>query len=434
MKKWYKLAVVLMLLLTLSYVAVIKLVAVFPVSATESDFTYINGGVIIPASSVDEVRSYLMSEISAWQSGRDLELSYSGGDVTIPREVFVFDLEQTIQMNKDKIEAPWYSFKSRNEEKKIMLTVYLDDTKMLEPLFSIIEIKKTIAQLEFAAGSLSNETIQAVEKKNASSVGEIVATHSVDVPYDDPALIKLVSLFDGVQIHARSNFSMLEWLKENGDDSSILNILASGLYGGALQTNLKILERHAQSAIPSYTDPGMEAEISPITQRDLRLHNPNPFPLTIQAVINDSRLVMTFSSLPLDAAYQVKVVEDTEVEPRIIRRFTNNLQAGEEQLIQQGVNGQRVETIRLMVSSNGETLSSDRISRDFYAPVPTVIEVSSYTKEQELEQEIRVLSDQSNELVDSENMEIPSDKAFNDQEVGPGTKETPDRVISSDSK
>jgi vancomycin resistance protein YoaR len=56
------------------------------------------------------------------------------------------------------------------------------------------------------------------------------------------------------------------------------------LYNAALLAGMQVVERHRHQFQPTYVPPGRDAAVA-FSNIDLRLHNPHPFPLRVQATI-----------------------------------------------------------------------------------------------------------------------------------------------------
>lgn len=82
---------------------------------------------------------------------------------------------------------------------------------------------------------------------------------------------------------------------------------------------------------------------------------------------------MAILSAPQKTKYQYKIENKEEIHYRTIYRYKKDLQPCCKRVIQNGVNGQRVEVYRVSVAENGAELSRELISTDFYLPVPEII-------------------------------------------------------------
>lgn len=69
--------------------------------------------------------------------------------------------------------------------------------------------------------------------------------------------------------------------------------LSSALYVSALLADLPIMERYTHYYVPSFTDPGLDADVQ-YGSRDLKFTNNTEHPIRIEAVITDNSLSITF--------------------------------------------------------------------------------------------------------------------------------------------
>ncbi len=78
--------------------------------------------------------------------------------------------------------------------------------------------------------------------------------------------------------------------------------VSSALYGAALQAGLEIVERHAHVAPVDSVPPGLDATVW-FGVADLRLHNPYPYPIQIEAHTDNTALTLRLrASTPVASA------------------------------------------------------------------------------------------------------------------------------------
>lgn len=85
---------------------------------------------------------------------------------------------------------------------------------------------------------------------------------------------------------------------------------SSTLYNAALLSGLNVVERHRHRFAPNYVPVGRDAAVA-FPRFDLKIHNPHPFGLVVNASIVEDRLEVTFQGArPLgEAPVVVQVIE-----------------------------------------------------------------------------------------------------------------------------
>ena len=144
------------------------------------------------------------------------------------------------------------------------------------------------------------------------------------------------------------------------------------LYSLLIHTNVEILERHSQRVIPSYSEPGIHVLVNDLQDQDFIVFNPNDFSYTVEAKLTDDSIMMALHSIEQKTNIHTKV-DMEEINYRTIYRYSKNLSPGEEVKIQNGENGSRIIVYRIWKNSSGETIKTEQISSDYYAPSPEII-------------------------------------------------------------
>jgi vancomycin resistance protein VanW len=130
------------------------------------------------------------------------------------------------------------------------------------------------------------------------------------------------------------------------------------LYNAALIAGLEVVERHHHVFAPHYVTPGRDAAVA-YPGIDLRLRNPYPFPIRIEAKSEGSRLIVTLHS--------TGEITQQEIQTRIVGLATPNSQTHYMRgtraprrgfARRDGATGFRVVTYRIN-SKKRETLSDD---------------------------------------------------------------------------
>jgi vancomycin resistance protein VanW len=143
--------------------------------------------------------------------------------------------------------------------------------------------------------------------------------------------------------------------------------LATTIYNAALDAGLEIAERHPHSRSVGYAPLGRDATIL-TWRKDLKLRNPNPFPLLLRLELGEGRLTASFWSVA-KKSFQVLILSDIiPVEPEAVVADSAR-EFGE--IGQRGGQGFSVVTRRRMIR-DGE-VREEILSRDFYPPPSRIV-------------------------------------------------------------
>ena len=333
------------------------------------------GGIDVGGMTVDEAKDILSDKINEWKNQSDMTIESPTEILTIPSEDIQYDLNQTMDQLLEKTKTPWYAFfiKKKSVDLPLVVKVNITDEELSEWPNHIDKVK-TINNVETTASYLGEHNIQAVLTE-ANEQNDVIAEASWNIPKDYIFLDELVEELNGKKITPGNSFSFLQQVANEvsyfrEDDG---NFVVSMLYSLLLQTNVEIIERHSQRVIPVYSKAGIEAKVSQTDDKDFVVSNPGPYIYTIQAEKNGSKLKMAILSAPQKTKYQYKIENKEDIHYRTIYRYKKDLQPCCKRVIQNGVNGQRVEVYRVSVAENGAELSRELISTDFYLPVPEII-------------------------------------------------------------
>lgn len=155
--------------------------------------------------------------------------------------------------------------------------------------------------------------------------------------------------------------------------------VSSTLHAAALHAGLKVVESYPHSRPLAYIDKGLDATVAwPFV--DLKLRNPWPVALAIQAVVREGSL--TFRFLAKTKPATIRIRRDTkeivpfprivEVSPRL-RGFKRK---------QEGIPGYEIERVRYILPASGEPRREVQTSR--YRPTPELYLIGPDFDEREL--------------------------------------------------
>lgn len=166
----------------------------------------------------------------------------------------------------------------------------------------------------------------------------------------------------------------------NGVGGGICQV-STTLYNAALLTGLEIVERRNHTLPISYAPIGLDATFSS-GWINFRFRNSTDAYLLIRTETTKSKFtVKLFGRMPGDISYEIETLKLKEIPPGV--QYVSNplLKANEQVKLVDGKPGYVVETYRI-TKKNGTAIARDKISRDNYAPQPTIIAVKKASPSQ----------------------------------------------------
>ncbi|RKQ18037.1 VanW family protein [Ureibacillus endophyticus] len=359
------------------------------------------GGVEVSGLKNAEIQKVLMDAIQSWKAEAVI-INGGGTELTIDANELQFNVESTITQYEMLTDKPWYDFWSKEKIVHLPLEVTISEDAMntIENV-SIWDSEETINRVLGQASYLKEHNIEAEVTDLSIIENDRLSLSMEKIPEGALGISYLAQAINETVINPNETFSLLETLGENSEISNKigLNFLASVLYNSVLQTSFNILERHSQNEIPNYLEPGIEAAVSELENKDLRFANTTESPALIKASIENERLKLEIYSSLKESEVTVQVNQDEIIMPRIINRFSTDLPTGQAKIIQEGKNGVRISVYRT-IEKNGNIVE-EQISRDYYPPTNQIVLKSS---RQVLE------SDSENPLTDDDlNLDLNGD-------------------------
>lgn len=144
--------------------------------------------------------------------------------------------------------------------------------------------------------------------------------------------------------------------------------VSSTLYNAVLLSNLEIVERTNHTFKPSYVPAGQDATVS-WGAPDFKFKNNRNYPIKIIASTSGKNIYFSIYGLKTDEDYEVKIVstEIGTVPYSTIYKNNSELPSGTQKVIQNGSNGCKTETYKILLK-NGTEVSRVRINSDTYKP------------------------------------------------------------------
>lgn len=144
-------------------------------------------------------------------------------------------------------------------------------------------------------------------------------------------------------------------------------IVSTLLYNAALETGLKIIERHPHSGPVSYAEPGRDSAVS-FGWADLRFKNNTNGLLFIRAKAHDRKLtVALYGKRQPDQTIEILAEDYEELPYKIIEKEDETVPEGEVRVEQKARPGFAVTIVR-QITKAGKIVSREVISRDIQLP------------------------------------------------------------------
>lgn len=361
-------------------------------------------GEYIEGKTDQEVRNVLEDTIEAWQAEDDLVIKSEYEVFELPREAFVFDIDATIQEFNEKTKRKLTSFFIKPKNVKISLHVKLDpsnDTVQQMKNIDYMNTDETFTSATRIASELEKGDISIVYTDEDAIPFKTISEVTIDLDeLTDTTFIESLKALDEHNIQANDSFSLIQKIDFDGRKSmnKEVSYVAGEMYHLFLQTNFQIAERHMHDRLPNKAKPGLDAMIDLEENKDLVVVNPNDISFIFNVEeTNDEELSISLTTAYHKYSYDVEL-EEKEIEPRTVYRYDENLEYGEEKLIQQGVPGTSVIVERSMYNKNDDFRHTEFMSHDIYTLIPTIVIVS--TTDEETDQE-ETIEEQVDELEDT---------------------------------
>lgn len=337
-------------------------------------------GVNVSGMDEDEIKKALNKAIEKWKS-EPVYIDGGGTKLEIDPSKIEFNVDQTISQFESLVDKPWYAFWKKERVVHIPLQVTPNDEIKNEiAKYSVWKTDETYNHFIDVVSYLKSHEVEAKVEDLSIYENERLSLAIVKIPKDATDINPIVEAMNDYIVNPQDTFSFNEVISEKvgNTDANTLNFVASVLYSAILETQFEILERHQQSSIPSYIDPGREAKVDLSENEDLKFLNNSEHVAKIKATIQDNKLKIEIYSDVKDKTVTVTVEEEV-IKPRIINRYSRDLSIGQSKLIQSGQKGLRVNVYRT-ISGDGETID-DHINRSYYPPKNRIVLKSSRTSE-----------------------------------------------------
>lgn len=335
------------------------------------------GGLEVGNLEGEELKEALKNAVNDWYS-QNLIVAGGGNSIEVSSSSFQFDIESTVNSYEENYRKPWYAF--WGDETVVHLPLNILPSEIVKNEISNVsawDTDLTYEKVQLNASYLKTDEIEAVVNDLSVLENDRISLSVEEIPEGSMGINELVLALHDTVIGPQTTFSLLENLGEtiNLANQEAINFVASNIYSAALNINGEILERHSQNKIPFYLKPGIEAKVDALGNEDLKFSNTSSNPVVLKLVVNDGKLQTEVYSPAKETEVDVTVSEDEKIQPRTIKRYSEELAIGRQEQVQEGTEGLRVTVYRTVYGEQ------QLVSRDYYPPVNRVIVESSQQPE-----------------------------------------------------
>lgn len=326
------------------------------------------GAVDISGKTPNEAAKLVDDQLTKWLAETVIGISFKEKTVQLDNVFFQFEVVRSVE---EAIEG------ERNE-----VRVHIDKDPFVDFLYmnfptavSEIDAEKLISELLTAANYLEiGEYGVELEKAMPKDANQEEVLNEASAEASDMWSGNLADQFT-INIPARSQFSLLGFLKENGlenESADELSVLATAIYQVILPSNFSILERHISNEKPDYASLGFEARVNPEKNMDLAFANNNDSAFRIEWQYDAGILDVTLLGSPLLYQYPITTKDERNFAPKTIKRIDPLLSPGEVRVQNDGKDGALIKVVRQVYDETGVFLTEEVVSEDYYPPVHRV--------------------------------------------------------------
>ncbi|WP_108669429.1 VanW family protein [Peribacillus acanthi] len=330
------------------------------------------GPVSVASLEQNQAIQKLNEKTIEWKSSSKVEISFSDKSIQLPSDMFYFQIEESILSAGDGMSNPLF-VTVKEQQLKDQLLMITD-----ESIVETIDLKRLKMEIEKTVGTLQQSI---VSFKLSEFISEDTLTKNVvlsevtkEIP-DKEKTERWLTKHKEMVIPAKSNFSLLNYLKETNEStfsSEFLTTIASSMYQSILPTNLQIVERHTSKEIPNGIQLGFEAKILK-DEMDFIIFNPNDREYVISFVPQESGMTIQVKGMQAGLSYKVRLENEKSYEPKKIIRYVANLNSIKSEQKIKGKKGYSISVYRDIFDPKGERLEAVLMAEDFYLPVNEVV-------------------------------------------------------------
>jgi hypothetical protein len=187
-----------------------------------------------------------------------------------------------------------------------------------------------------------------------------------DIPSE---LETVVAANPEIIIEKESTLSLLDFAQNKKiENSSVLSVIATGVYQAILPTNFSVLERNISGALPDYALLGLEAKVNVARGSDFVIANPNKSAYKLGLKLENKNLIVTLKGEKLLYQYEISKKDEQALKPKTIVQYSPLVLSGNIQVQAEGADGKIIKIYR-DVYQNNQLIKNELMSEDYYPPV-----------------------------------------------------------------
>ncbi|MBY0123967.1 VanW family protein [Bacillus sp. S/N-304-OC-R1] len=332
------------------------------------------GKVDLTGKSESEAMEAVDEQLTRWLNETVITIHYKENQVRLDNALFRFNVTDSVKT-------------ATNGQGNLMLVQFeknsLEGT--IQDLFPTIDtgsinINKLEEDLLSSAQSLEPHQLEfrLDDYLADKELNEDVIVQQIKVDTNGVNFSKMLREISSFEIPAKSQFSMLQLFKEKDlsiESEEMLNTIAAGIYELILPTNFAIIERNIGNEKPENIPLGFEAKVDVQKNIDLIFANPNEIQYVIKIESMDNTLIFSLMGNSFLHKYVIVTKDKQSFKPKKIKQYNSLLKPNEKLIERKGKEGQSIKVIRETYDEKGALLRSEKISEDYYSPIPQ-IEVS----------------------------------------------------------
>ncbi|MGG3940421.1 VanW family protein [Peribacillus psychrosaccharolyticus] len=328
------------------------------------------GGLNISGKTKPEIKKLLEEEIVAWKQGTAINLTYKEIENQATDVDIQFQVEETLANVKSG--------------QKNLVTVVIDQDTLVEAVYDTsISLSSEAVNTEQLANDISASATMLTAGSyrfhlenyldGVTAEDEVIAKAVIKTGKYTSEIKEIISLIQPVEIQGRTQFSLLNKLKDLQEDKTYstgaLSRIATGIYETILPTNFAIIERSVSTKLPSYANLGMEAKVNAKKNTDLVFSNINEDSYFLEFTQSGKNLNVVLKGKSFLNHYNVKKSAEKRYQPKTIIQFDSQLTSGQMNVTEPGKEGISIKITREISDEKGNLIETEEISEDFYAPI-----------------------------------------------------------------
>lgn len=331
------------------------------------------GGVDVSGKSENEAIQKVDEQLTEWLETTNMQLHFKEKSILLDNALFRFEISESVttasigQKNEVLVHIDNDAFEESMRQN--FPSVNKNDLDIEKLHYALL---KNAKMLESGKFDISLEDYLYTENlvKN-----ELISESIIQLENSSSALTRLTSKVRKIEIPLESQFSLVNFIIENGlksESPTLHNALASGIYELVLPTNFSIIERHISNEKPDYAKLGFEAKVDIEKNMDLIFTNMNQTSYFIELKQNGDSLLLSLTGPSFLNKYAIYTKDEQTFKPKTIKHFNPLLKKGQKTVEKEGKDGLLISVFREVYDEKGKLLKKESISEDFYPPIPQI--------------------------------------------------------------